>query len=289
MLYLTLYGRVGGDDNNIMAKYLKESNGVWAFVEEDSILSILSNKAGGLSVTDVSDAGSPKFTIAGAFNNPSRMLGDRVLANNEYNSLLAEVSPASEDNSIWEVKLWIFREQKGDSGLSELATEIVKLEKPDSMLYFSTSRTPYLMSEILQDSNVIALNKKYKAVVPNKFGDKLTVTGLYRTLTSQDKSPLICLEATALKVDITVKVDLFLDSLEVSYHYNNSQPRKAITSASEWLPGLSSKFFGKQANNTVLNSMRVHNFIEEQSNWNNAEFIEKILMSIDPIFLQNLK
>lgn len=272
-----------------MHKYLREVNGVWSFVEEASILNLLSEKANGLKVVDTSTPSAARFSISGTFTNPSRMLGDRVIAFNEYNSLLAEISLAGDDNTVWEVRIWVFREQNTESGLSDLAIEIVKLEKPDSMLYFSTFRTPYLMSEILQESNILSLNKKYREVVPEKFSDKLTVTALYRTLTSQDKYPLICLEATALKVDISVRVDLFLDTLEISYHYNNAHPKKVLTSASEWLPDLKDKLLDFGTGNKVLNSMKAHNFIEEQTNWNNPEFIEKILMSIDPIFLQNLK
>ena len=273
-----------------MAKYLRQINGIWNFVEEETLLGILSAAAGNLKVKEMPTESTPKFSLSGSFHNPRRLLGDRVVATNEYNSIYAEFSITSEDSTIWETKLWVFREQHSDVGLTDLAIEIIKTENPDAMLYFSISKTQSLISEIVQEANIIALNKRYNDVVPSKFQRTLKVTGLYRTVANQNKSPILVLEAEALKVDITVKIDFFADIIEISYHYNNALPRITSVEAYSTFPKLRQELLGKNGkSNTVLNSMRVHGFLEEQKNWNNPEFVEKILDTIDPIFLQNLK
>lgn len=274
-----------------MRKYLRETNGEWHFVEEQSMFELLSSNAGStIEVRDLSDEETPRFSLFGKFANPGRYHGDKIVAFNEYNTLYAELSIASEDKSIWESRLWVLKEQNNDVQLSNLAIEIMKLEKPDSILYFSVSKTPSIIAEINQEANVVALNRKYSEVVPAKFQNKLRVTGLCRTRTSQDKNPVIILEADALKVDISVRVDFFSDLVETTYHYNNALPRREHYKAYEIFPYLKAELVGKyEHSNTILSSMRIHSFLETEKEWNTPEFVEKILEKIDPLFLQNLK
>lgn len=273
-----------------MSKYLKNINGVWNLVEEEPIVSKLLSSYRDIDVSDYSDEASPRFSISGNFFAKNQYTNDKVKAINEYNFLYSEVELSKENTEIWETRIWVSRDFNDDKTMAQLGIEVLKTEKPDAILFFSTSKTESILEEIVCEANLIALNKKYDDVLPDYMKQKLRVKDFYYTLASDYKHPIIKIEAEALKVDIQIELDLFLDSIKVLYHYNNSLPREEKYNAYEIFSEIKEELLGQNLDTkSVLNNLRIHSFIENQEQWNNSLFVRKLLALINPILLQNLK